>query len=310
MKKLLVSIFTIALLFSCSNETVQENENQENLAYFLSNDLSQQLPLAKFDQQSKGLYHGIIASEDSQFHGEIWVNIANDGYYKAMVKTVEGEKLFFNLDNSISSKHEYAFIGERGSFRVSIINPENATVTRTLIDGEQAHIQLLKERNSTKNRAVIGTFVDSADSGFTGTWDLLSTSTQVITIPTGLGFPFPPTVDVTVNIISEVVITKSGGGVVTDDTMELFTPGPTCDDTFPTGEQQPFFSGEQNIGGAIDINEYGVANQISTFFGSDCNWNFIFSKAAGDLYYDIDCNEVTSGTWSWRTRSGTITLNM
>ena len=309
MNKFFLIIVVVFVSFSCSTESIVNNENEE-VNYFLKNDLSKQLPVVDFDNQINGMYHGIIASEDSKIHGQIWVNIANDGEYKAMVETINKERMYFSDVEKEASFNSIYFEGKRGSFTIDVTNTDDVRVSNVLIDDKVANIRLLKERNGTKNRAILGTFVDDLDASFGGTWDLLSTSTQTVTLPTGLMFPFPTTVDVVVNIVSETVVTKTGGGIFIDSSMELFTPGATCVEEIPTGEQAPFFSGEQNLLGLVDINEYALGNQTSTYGGAVNSWSFIFSKAAGDIYYDIDCNEITSGTWSWNSRSGSILLNI
>ena len=127
----------------------------------------------------------------------------------------------------------------------------------------------------------------------------------MVTVPTGL--PSPTTVDVTVDIVVDVVLTK-GGMTFNDDVMETFTVSSGCIAPLPLGQQTPYVSGSQVLGGSFAIDEYAAVAQTSTFLGELATWNLVYSTYQSS-YYDANCTAIASGTWSWGGRTGTITLN-
>jgi hypothetical protein len=287
---------------------------------------------AQFDNTTNGLYKGIFVSNDLSYHGILTVNLGNDRRYNAILEYGDGQRKKIGFlgeqSNNDGSSNIYEFHGKNGGFTIDLSNHTSPIITKAMIDGQTAQGKLLKETSQNPVRAVLGTFEDSNDTSFNGTWDLLSTSTRTVSVSTSpLTAPdFPPTVDVTVNNITGVVVTRSGSSMVfSDDTMEPYTPGTECETllpTLPSGLQDPFYTGaktirvESAIPGSlvfydIAINEYGAATQSSVFVAGEAPalWSLIYSKRQEEQYFDLDCNITEAGSWSWKGRTGTITLD-
>ena len=308
MKKALILGLGLAFFVGCSPDAVTTSEIESvDLTKIINPDTVR--ASAKFDNSSSGIYKGVFVSTDMSYHGVLTVNLANDSQYNAILEYGNNERIGFvrvnNGQESISDVIE--FRGENTGFTINVSDYKKPVVTEGYVDGQQAQIKLLKETSTNPVMVDLGTFSDDIDLTFQGTWNFVSNSTQVVNVPTGL--VFPATIPVTVNIISQVVVTKDGA-MFTDNVMEDFTPGPGCQVTLPAGSQAPFFSGVQNISG-FNIDEYAAAAQTSTFVvGLNTTWSLIHSFYQGDKYYDINCIETPAGgTWSMGSRNGHILLN-
>lgn len=102
------------------------------------------LPQVRFNEDTKGMYHGIVVSSDTEIHGRIWINLENDGKYNATVVTDTGDKLSFfaNMGRgpSITSLTTIAFIGERGSFTYDVSDYSHPVATQVVIDNKESYI--------------------------------------------------------------------------------------------------------------------------------------------------------------------------
>lgn len=312
MKKIILLTLVLAVIISCSPDQNEPVVSEAvDLTQIINPDTAKAAP--QFDTTSNGIYKGVFASNDSELHGVLTINMGNDARYNAVLEVGAMRIGYVRLSNTtIATETKIEFRGAGTGFTLDVSNFENPIIENAYINTQNAQGRVLKETSQNRVMVSLGTFVDDADPTFTGTWDFLSTSTQVISVP--LPDPAPPgTVEnVTVNVISELVLTKNGT-MFTDTTMEPFTPGPNCGTTLPTGSQAPFFTGEQTVlvGGffPLDINEFAASTQTSTWLGEDATWDFNYSKANENIYYNANCETQTSGTWSWKGRSGSITLD-
>ncbi|GHC64049.1 hypothetical protein [Ulvibacter litoralis] len=313
MKKVLVLNLALAIFIGCSpeqNDTVVSEA--VDLTQIINPDTAKAAP--QFDATSNGIYKGVFASDDMLYHGVLTINLGNDAKYNAVLEYGDHQRVgFIRTNNTVSSvTNQIEFRGAGTGFSLNVSDFENPIIENAYINNQNAQARVLKETSQNKVVASLGTFVDSSDSSFTGTWDFLSTNTQVINVP--LPAPAPPGSfeAVTVHVISELVVTKNGT-MFTDTTMEQFTPGAGCGTTLPSGSQVPFFSGDVTIlvGGifSVEINEYAASTQTSTWLGEIATWDFNFSKIQGGVYYNSNCVAQDAGTWSWKGRSGTVTLN-
>ena len=312
MKKALLLSLGIAFFVGCSpdSEIISKNESVD-LTKIINPDTAK--AALEFDTTSNGIYKGVFVSDDMAYHGVLTVNLGNDARYNAILEYGDDQRQrigFVRINNGASSvTRNIEFRGANTGFILNVSDYTQPVVTDGYIAGQGAQIKVLKETSMNQVRAILGSFTDDLDPAFTGAWDLLSTSTTVINVPTGQ--PFPSTIPVTVNVISEIVLTKNAI-MFNDNVMESFTPGVPCatiNPVFPTGPQFPFYSGAQNIFGT-DIDEYLAGTQNSTFLGEVATWNLVYSKAGGNKYYDINCTETPAGgTWSWKGRTGQILLN-
>ena len=312
MKKVLLLSVGFAFFMGCSSDTeiIQEAENID-LTKIVNPDTAK--AASEFDNTSNGIYKGVFVSDDISYHGVLTVNLGNDAQYNAILEYGDDQRIgFVRTSNGASGlTNNIEFRGVNAGFTLNVSDHSEPIVTNGYVDGQGAQIKLLKETSGNQVRAVLGTFTEDADPTFMGTWDLLASGPQVpVTIPTGEPGPFPPPfVTVDVNIITSVVLTRSGT-MFTDATLEMFTPGAGCGTTLPPGPQAPFFTGDVLLfGGLLDVNEFGAATQQSMFDGDLAQWNLIFSKYQGNKYYDANCTEILGGgTWAWKGRTGKILL--
>ena len=218
----------LAFFLGCSPEleTVPEIESVDLTKII---DPTTARAVAEFDKTSSGIYKGVLVANDMSYHGVLTVNFGNDSQYNAILEYGDDEKIGFIPVNvaSANASNVMEFRGRNAGFTLNVGDYNQPVVSNGYINGEKAQTKLLKETSTNQVRVALGTFIDDLDPNFTGTWDMLSNSTQIVTLSTGLGFPFPPTVDVIVNVISEVVLTKNAT-LFNDNVMEDFILGSSC----------------------------------------------------------------------------------
>lgn len=308
MKKIFLLLGLSVMIFSCQpEESISTEDNQVIIDLVqIQNDL-QLTPNAIFNSERIGLYKGVFASNDMEYHGVLSINVNNNGSYNALLKTTDNQLFGFIADNRITKNHRVIlFQGNDGSFELDITDIDNPLISNAIFKDRISQGKVLKETSENRVMVSLGTYIDDNDASFNGTWDLISNNTEVLEIPTGL--VFPSTISVTVNIVSEVVLITSNGGMFSDSMMESFTAGINCGNNLPPGTQAPFFTGPQVVFGQM-INEYAMSSQSSTYLGEVSNWTFNYSLFQGDIYYDADCNVIPAGTWSWNGRTGSILLD-
>lgn len=250
MKKLLYVAIGVLLLASCSQE-----ENSVNQAP-LTSDLSVMLPERGLDTSESGMYAGMIVADHTNFHGKIWINIANDTQYHAMIKTIDDEILGFELVSINESI--YAFQGERGSFNLDLTDFRSAEMSNIVIDNTPGHSRVMKESNGNKALIVLGTF-DAAYLGtLTGTWDFM--------------------VDPATDEMTEIMAVSTSG-VMRNETSETFDLGdPGC---YTGGPFPPFFF--EDLDPAVNNYEMYAVNQTWDLpSGRTLIYDLAFSKNIAD----------------------------
>ena len=182
MKRILLLLAVTSLVFSCSKNEEIYIETQEDLTLTMSNDLSVQKPLKQNNLKKEGLYSGVIVADETNFHGELRINVANDGNFLAVVKTIDGRTLSFNLKDTAGSSSYLTFFNKNGSFDLNLSDFNNPVISNVTINGTPGNAKVVKETSSAKVKAVLGTFNEDFLLGFTGTWDfLVNSSTGYIT---------------------------------------------------------------------------------------------------------------------------------
>ncbi|MGV6828523.1 MAG: hypothetical protein ACWA45_03910 [Flavobacteriales bacterium] len=284
MKKLILLLTISLAVVSCSKENTTAIDNQENLTQQLNQDISQQLPQSNYDQSQKGLYAGVIVANDTQFHGKIWINIGNDGNYTALVQTIEGDKLEFNLDNQTPSlnKNTYTFTNERGSFQVNLTDITKVTVSNITIDGTEGYIHVRKEVNNTKVGITLGTYDAAYAGASTGTWDFLDDGAGG-----GAG----------VSNITETMATGAGGGMQIDyavdfegTTPECYTGGPFAPFFWedPSDNRYEIYMTGQTVtltNGDILLFDFGFSKNICDANGLDYLRGLYFPEATNNVFF-------------------------
>jgi hypothetical protein len=319
MKKALLLSLGLAFFVGCSPDS-DINSELESIYLKKIIDPDTARAAAEFDNTSNGIYKGVFVSDDISYHGVLTVNLANDSQYNAILEYGDDQNQrmgFVRVNNgSTSVSNVIEFRGRNAGFTLNVSDYTQPVFTGGYIDGQTVQAKLLKETSTDRVLVMLGTFAEDGNPAFSGAWDLMSSSTRVIKVPTGFALPAPQTYDITVNNIDQVILTKSGGAMYNDSTMEDFVPGIGCVlalPTLPFGSQAPYYTGEQTVtvieGVTRDIDEYSSLTQTSTFVGEVANWSLLYSKLV-NRHYDADCNELPNGgTWSWKGRNGHILID-
>ena len=82
------SVFALAvfsfLLLACSQENEIIDESFD-LTVIVDTPIQNQTPHYSFDNNERGIYHGIIVSTTTESRGKIWINMGNDTQYYAYI---------------------------------------------------------------------------------------------------------------------------------------------------------------------------------------------------------------------------------
>lgn len=313
MKKIVIAVFTAALLVGCSADSDNQIDAPENAFDIAKIEaLSTMTPDPSDDFTEQGLYRGVFVSADVSLHGEIIVSVKSESDVSALVMLTNEKNLYFN--GTSLGGGLYSFVSKEASFTLNLNDSANVIVSGSDYNNRPINMRIVKDLSAQRAAVSLGTFEDSLDASFGGTWDFISTSTFDIT----QAIPFPPFVfTVTVNAINEVVICYDNGtpsGLMFNDTTQEDYTTAGCAGIIPAGTYAPFFSGAQVIDvplvGPTAVDEYSAFNQTTNINGVDATWNFGSSIVAGtpgvQAYVDLSCMVVTSGNWSWNGRSGTV----
>ncbi|RFN58041.1 hypothetical protein [Marixanthomonas ophiurae] len=268
MKRILLLVVVATLLFSCSKTEEPFIETQEDLSMTLNSDLSIQKALQRNDNRKEGLYTGVIIANETNFHGTLRINVANDGNYLAVVETVENQQLLFGLKDSAGSIDLLTFFNNRGSFDLDLSDFNNPVISNVNIDGTAGNAKVVKETSAAKIKAVLGIFNEDFLPGFTGTWDfLVNTSTDYIT---------------------DIIITTTAGQMNTDVAANFEASDVGCYSTGDGSGLYPFFF--QDLDPAVNNYEmYSIGQVWELPNGMTIIYDFGFSKNimdANGLTYD------------------------
>lgn len=293
MKKFILMLALGAVCFSCSEETTELDQNETN-AFTESVD-PKATPRAEFDDSGLGMYHGFIATLDSDFNAKIWINAGNDGKFNATVKTLNGDKYSFFSHEADMAGTSFAFKGVNGNFSFDISDPSNPIVSDVTINGKDGISHVYKEFSTQRGVVSLGTYVDNTDGAFNGVWNLVSDGTPH---PAGAGV-----------VVTETFVLSPAGNPFTDTTTETFDFA--C------------FS-QVGIPGLLLVTP-GVNNEI-WLFGQSSMWGSFMAtydigvsaivRDGNNLGYDSFSNgdgtqcliAQDQGTWSWNGRTGTVSF--
>jgi hypothetical protein len=324
MKKNLLLILGLAFFVGCSPDPEITSEIESvDLTKIIDPDTV--VADADFDYTSNGIYRGVFVSNDISYHGVLTVNLGNDSRYNAVLEYGDDRKLrigFIRVNMGPTGETNLIeFRGKNAGFTLDVSDYSHPIFSEGYIDGQTAQAKLLKEKSANRVLVTLGTFSDDLDPTFFGTWDFLSSSTRVISIPTSVPNPAIPEYDVTVNNIDVIVLTKSSGAMFNDNVMEDFTAGFDCAFiplNLPSGVNAPYSTGKQTVTVVPvplitrDLDQLSALNQTSTFnapLPEVATWSILYSKIV-NMYYDENCNESPlGGTWYWKGRNGHLLIN-
>ena len=165
------------ILTSCQQESVELEREVTSLTSQVALNAKEQLPNPLFDSTKKGIYHGVIASQNSQSRGKIWINLGNNSKFTAVVEMQDGIKAsFVGVENSTrGGDSNYVFKGKKGSFIVkanSVNNPEIYAVE--FLDSSDYAVFAIKSTSTRMATSYTGTFNETGNAAFAGTWNVLS----------------------------------------------------------------------------------------------------------------------------------------
>ena len=157
MKKVLLIFCSVAILFSCQKEQINEE---------VTTDLTSSIDI------NAEKYFGVFVSSDLELHGEIHVKKVNKKNYSATVELLNSEVLHFRgAINNFSSDVE--FTGERGSFIINFSDKENMTSSHFNVDNKEGVVKTYPEKGVGAG-IVFGIYDQDGVPSFTGTWDLIT----------------------------------------------------------------------------------------------------------------------------------------
>lgn len=287
MKKLLLSMAVVAMLFSCSKDNV--NTETETTA-----DLTQMTPSKSLDQSSDGLYVGVFGhNEIKDLHGKITVNSGNNGNYTAIIEMVNGEKINFK-GNSLNKTNVH-FTSDRGSFDFNTVDFSAPEATNVFIDNQTESYIVTRKRTTRGGGGLIllGTYEETGnETGFYGNFDMI-----------GDGIPLLPSP--LVEAIDVMIVSHKGNrGPFLDFGSDLQPPG-SCTEPFPG-----CLIDWQGTGPFSTVSGIGAFGQTSTIAGLPLTWGI---TTDGNLdYFTPPCTNsgpTVGGDWSWAGRSGKIYIN-
>lgn len=269
-----LSMFSF-LLLACT----QENESVDDrldLTAQINISVKDQVPQATFDAAAEGIYHGIIASGTTQSRGKVWINVGNDTQYNALIEMVGGTiyKLVLLSNTSVEPNPSiYKFMGKNGSFTLDVTNPRTPVITDATLNNLPYFSRVVKSRSQNRAMSKTGTFTETGNPAFSGTWNLISDGTVV------------NTPEYTGEAITASAITFNGT-MYSDNTFDTF------DSTFCWGD--PNMIPVLNLQGHPDY--LTTEDQISNFGPYTVNWSMSFQ--IGFYWNYISCQERVSGIFT------------
>jgi hypothetical protein len=283
MKKLILSMAVVAMLFSCSKDNV--TSETETTA-----DLTQMLPTKALDQSTEGLYVGVFGhNEIKELHGKILINAGNDGKYSAIIEMVNGNDIKFQ--GSSINKTNIHFTSDRGSFDFNTVDFTSPTASNVTVDNiADAYIVTVKAQNRMIPHVLLGTYEESGnETNFFGNWDMIGDDEE------------NPNFCCNAQGLGQLVITHLG------------TVGPFVVTSFLPTLADNGCMGEGWLPHLFDTSGDGVADavfmadQTNTISGTSTD--YFVNIWAGGVYADRTCGDIggpTSGTWSRGTHSGLV----
>lgn len=298
MKKLFTPFLVLLMAYGCQQEAfIEELGADPGGDVSISVDptdqeifdgVTSQDPRPGLDNSTQGIYHGVIGSYDLKIHGEIVVNVGNDGNYAAAIHLDNDDKFILKANNR--QIDNLRFSGLRGSFVINVTDIEMPMATEVVIDQSPGYMVLYKETSNRSISIALGTYQDRLEPEFKGHWDLIS-----LGIPE---FNFPGAIRV------EDLIISNGDSIFKDLAPNSFEPFDGCFGLSVRGAYMAQLSENLKILEGKD--------QKSIINGQECNWTLSVSQDLDNFEYldeRCDVNPFAKGFWDWNGRTGTLTIN-
>lgn len=288
MKRLISTYaFLCATIFlvSCSQDNGVTESDSDLLANAIL--LKDQQPTKSFDTSKNGLYHGVVAAANSTSRGKIWINIANNNNYYALIELVSGAEMAFKLKPSFITKAAvttvYEFEGDEGSFIFDISDINNPEIYELVLNGENYFSQVVKSMSYNMASTATAVFTETGNPAFTGTWSLIADGS--VSSPNGNGGD---------GITSVMVVYL--GEIFEDFDFDSYN-ATTC---LGNGNYVPTLNSFGTSG--FTISDY----QTTAFANGMTKWNLSYDPATSSYMNYLLCQTENAGTFSWSSLDGTI----
>ncbi len=275
------------LLLACSQENDSIDESF-NLTAPIQQTANNQIPSESFDNSENGIYFGVIASGVDRSRGKIWINVSNDNQYNAYVEMVSGKIIQFDLQDETKEQaattSTYIFTNSVGSFVLDLNNFNQPIVTNAVFNGTSYFTNLVKSRSHNRASAITTTFEEFDDTGFGGTWNLISDGST--SNPNGNNG----------EAITSLMITM-GSQVFIDNSFDNFDASNCLGivDFVPT------------LGANSVVNTVMCDYQTSGMAGGIAKWSLGYDPLEDDYIDWRWCEVMSSGAFQWTDLAGTIT---
>lgn len=278
MKKLLLSMAVVAMLFSCTKDTI----DTETTA-----DLTHSTTEISTAVEFSGVF-GHHSIED--LHGRIYVTV-DGNKSEASINLVNGDQMKFTGSQISQDANSIYFSGDSGSFNFNAIAEQESRVSDMVINNvNDAYVVTIEVATRGGGMILLGTYEQDGVSGWNGNWDMLGDGIDI----DKFGFNS--------QLVAVVVVSHVTGFVAVDNSMEP-QPG-NC-----TGGDPDTFLWDVNGDVGTGGNPSCFAHFQSTIIkGAVANWGIEYRRDLGEqAYVDELCAAlVPSGFWSWRGKTGTI----
>jgi len=277
----LVAMVTI----SCTQDNEQTSESA-SLTTDITN-LKNQIPNPLLDETTEGIYHGIVASASTQSRGKIWVNVANNSNFNALIELVDGGSIEFNLDpdtvEETATMTIFEFASTQGSFTLDLSNPDEPVISDIALMSETYFGRVVRSMGNNMASSATATFTENGNPAFSGTWNLIADGTNAS--PNG----------------------ENGDGI----TSLLITYNLNVYEDFEFDN----FNAMGCLGissyvptlGSFETTDYTVCDyQTTSFAGGTAKWYLSFDPTGSGYMNYLMCETTVAGTFTWTSDDGTI----
>ncbi|MEM7186930.1 MAG: hypothetical protein AAF466_09745 [Bacteroidota bacterium] len=283
-----ISFLLIGLLLSACS---QENDLSTEVAPVVQEDialLKHQLPNPLLDNSTEGLYHGVVASTTTQMRGKIWVNVANNSHFNALVELVDGPAIEFRLDPDSVEETEtmtlFEFQSTQGSFTLDITLPESPVISNIVFLNEAFSGLIVKSLSTNRASANTATFSETGNPSFSGTWSFIADGS--LPNPNGNNG----------DGITSLLITIDGDSYQ-DSVFDTFN----ATDCLGISEYVPTLN-------SFGLSGYTISDyQTSEFADGIAKWYLSFDAFNSQYMNYLFCETATAGTFEWTSEDATIT---
>ncbi|WP_157663534.1 hypothetical protein [Gilvibacter sp. SZ-19] len=294
MRNLLICFVLSSVIWSCQKDSFLEERGANPTGDStisvdptdeeIFDDIDLQDPRASLDNSSQGLYRGVFSTYDGLYHGEIVINLGNNGEMAAAIHFVNGQKMAFIAETETLTT--VSFRNNQGSFFFNVADIDDPKATQVVLNEAPGYIKAYKERSSRRISIALGHYDDSLEPDFKGNWDLISFGIREFNFPGAFR-------------LSEVVISR-GDQVFVDLERDITEDFEGC---FGFDVRGPYIA---QVSGDIALLE--GKNQFSNFNGFRCDWNLSYSfQNNRGTYSDSRCAPTAqSGVWFWNGRNGRL----